>query len=389
MKRPLVLAAIAAVVGWAGLGLGFAFDPRRTLFAYLAAFGFYLTTAVGALTMAMAARSVRARWFVALLRLAEAPAATLPIFVLLVVPILVGVGALYPWAGSLDGFPAEERLLIARKAAWLSVPFFDVRLVGYLLAFSGLAAVLVRGSRAQDRAADPAAAAAIARRLRVLSAAGLPAIGLLITWASFDLWMSLQPTFVSTVFGIYVGTGGFVAALALIAVLSATLRARGRLPPEVAASHHHALGKLLLSFVIFWAYIAFVQLLIIWIGDVPREIGFFLRRTEGSWAAMTWALVLAQFAVPFAALLSRNLKRRPRRLAWIAGLVLVGHFLDFEWLVLPVHDRAGVAPHLADLAALLAQGGVLVAGGLLAFRGRATVPAADPDLPASLEYETR
>lgn len=389
MRRALVAAAIAAGVGWLGLAIGFALEPRRTLYAYLAVFGFYLTTAVGALAMAMAARSVRARWFVVLLRLAEAPAATLPLFLLLAVPVLVGAGAVYPWAGSLEGFSLEDRRLIARKAGWLSVPFFDVRVVLYLLAFAALAAALVRGSRAQDRAAGPVEAAAIARRLRVLSAAGLPAIGLLLTFASFDLWMSLQPTFVSTVYGIYVFSGGFAAALALIAVLSAALGARGRLPPEVAASHHHALGKLLLSFVIFWGYIAFVQLLIVWIADVPREIDFYLRRTEGSWAGMTWALALAQFAIPFALLLSRDLKRRPRRLAAVAVLVLVAHFLDFAWLVLPVHDRAGVAPHLVDLAALLAQGGVLVLGGLLAFRGRAAVPAADPDLAASLEYRTR
>ena len=387
MRRALLVSAIAAAAGWPGLLAGFVLDPRRTLFAYLAAFGFYFSTAVGALVLVMTARALRARWFVVLRRLAEAPAATLPLFPLLAVPLLAGAGTLYPWAGPLDAFPAEERHLLAAKAAWLSVPFFAGRCFVYLLVVAALGALLGRGSLAQDHAGSPEAAAAVGRRLQALSAGGLPVVALALTFASFDLFMSLEPTWLSTVYGVYVFAGGFLAALALVAVLAALLRRR--LPDEVAASHRHALGKLLLSFVIFWAYIAFVQLLIVWIADVPREIGFYLRRTHGTWAAVTWALALGQFAVPFALLLSRDRKRRPVYLAAVSVLVLLAHRLDFEWLVLPVHDRAGYAPHPADLAALAAQGGLLVLGALFAFRGRAPLAVADPDLARSLEYRTR
>lgn len=388
MRTALLAAAAAAVLGFLGLGAGFVLDPRRTLFAYLSAFGFFLSTAVGALVLVMIARAVRARWFVALRRLAEAPMATLPLFLPLALPLLLGAETLYPWAGGLEGFTEEERRLLAKKAVWLSVPFFSVRCLGYLLVLSALAALLARGSLAQDRA-GPEEAAALDRRLRALSAGALPAVALVVTFASFDLWMSLEPTWFSTVYGVHVFAGGFVAALALTAVLSASLRARGRLPEEVAASHHHALGKLLLAFVIFWGYVAFVQLLIVWMADLPREIGFYLRRTEGSWRAVTWALALSHLVVPLAALLSRDLKRRPVGLAAVGVLLLAAHRLDFDWLVLPVHDRAGYRPHFADLAALLAQGGLLVLAGLLAFRGRTTVPAGDPDLARSLEYRTR
>jgi hypothetical protein len=389
MTRALLLAAVAAAVGWLGLVAGLVLDPRRTLFAYLAAFGCFFSAAVGALLLVMTARAVRARWFVPLRRLAEVPMATLPVFLVLALPVLVGAGTLYPWAGSLEGFSPAERHLIAEKAAWLSVPFFVVRCLVYLAILAGLAALLARGALLQDRAAGTDRTLALDRRLQALSAGGLPAVALVLTFASFDLWMSLEPAWFSTVYGVYVFAGGFLAALALVAVFSAVLRARGRLPAEVAASHHHALGKLLFAMVVFWGYIAFVQLLIVWIADLPREIGYYLRRTEGSWAAVTVALALARFVVPFAVLLSRDVKRHPRQLAAVAGLVLFGHLVDFGWLVLPVRDPGGYRPHPVDLAAFLAVGGVAVLAGLLASRGRATVPVGDPDLARSLEYRTR
>ncbi len=388
MRRALLVAGVAAGVGWLGLLLGFLLEPRRTLFAYLAMYGFGLSTAVGALILVMSAWSIRARWFVVLRRLAEAPMATLPVFVLLLLPLLVGAGTLYPWAGSLEQFPAEERQLVAAKGAWFSVPFFAARCLVYLAALAGLATVLARGSLRQDRAASPEAALDLDRRLQAVSAGGLPAVALIFTFACFDLWMSLEPAWFSTVYGVYVFAGGFVAALALVAVLSAAFRARGKLPEEVAASHHHALGKLLLSFVIFWGYIAFVQFLLIWIADLPREVGFYLRRTEGSWKAVTWALALGHFVVPFAVLLSRDLKRRPKRLALVAVWILAFHLVDFVWLVLPVRDP-GYVLHPVDLVAFLAIAGTASLAGLLAYRGRATVPVGAPDLGGSLEYRTR
>lgn len=387
MRRALVASAITAAAGWLGVGICFLVDPRRTLFAYLASFGFWFSTAVGALVLVMTGHAIRARWFVALRRLSEVPMATLPVFLLLVLPLLLGASTLYPWAGSLDMFSPEERHLLAEKGAWFSLPFFAGRCLVYLLGFATLAAILTRGSVAQDHAARPEDSVAIGRRLQILSAGGLPAVALLLTFASFDLFMSLEPTWLSTMYGVYVFAGGFLAAQALAAILATAFR--HQLLPEVSASHFHALGKLLFSFVIFWAYIAFVQFLIIWIADLPREVRFYLHRTEGSWAAVTWLLVLAHFVVPFALLLSRELKRRPALLAWVAILLILAHRLDFEWLVLPVHDRSGYSPHLADLAAFLAQGGVLVLAGLLAFRGRPAVAVGDPELARSLEYRTR
>jgi hypothetical protein len=190
--------------------------------------------------------------------------------------------------------------------------------------------------------------------------------------------MSLEPLWLSTVYGIYVFSSGFVAALAVLGIAAAPER------PEIRTPHRYALGKLLLSMVIFWAYAAFVQLLVIWIANVPYEVAFYLRRIEGGWLVVAVAIGVAHFALPFLALLSREWKRRPRALAAICAWLLAAHYLHLYWLVMPVYGP--LAPHWLDLAALAVNAGAVGLFAALRYRDRPLFAAGDPSFAQALGY---
>ena len=262
------------IVGSALCILGFVVDARTAYGAYLTAYVAVLGTVLGALILVMMSYATGARWFVVLRRLTETAAATVPVLLLLFVPILLGLHDLYPWVPPLDRVDAPMRALVQQKHAYLNVPFFLVRGAVYFGVWLAIALLLRRWSVRQDDEHG----VRLTRWQRRLSAGGLPAVAVTLTFASFDWMMSLTPAWYSTIYGVYVFAGGFVAALALIAVLAAIEHETGRLADPVIGHHFQALGKLLLTFVMFWAYIAFAQILIIWIGGIPAEVSWYAVR---------------------------------------------------------------------------------------------------------------
>jgi len=200
-----------------------------------------------------------------------------------------------------------------------------------------------------------------------LAAAGLPILGITLTFAAFDWIMSLTPAWFSAIFGLYVFAGGFIAALGLVAVVAPGA-------PAVGPSHTHALGKLTFAFVIFWAYMAYAQGFLIWIADKPEEVTWYLPRVGGSWGVLFVAVIAANFVLPFALLLSRDLKRHPRALAAVGAWLLVAHYLDVAWMVLPVLHPTGIRAHWLDLAALAAVGGLAAAAASARLRRTPSCP---------------
>lgn len=369
---------VAGLVGAVAFAVGLVVAPRQALFSYLAAWSWAATIAIGALVFVMIGHVMKATWTVVFRRAAEAIAGTLPLLALLFVPVLVGMAQLYPWAGPHDALTPEVHHVLAKKAAWLAPGVFSGRAVFYLAAWLAVAELLRRWSVGQDRAADPVA---LTTRMRNLSAAGLPLTGLTLTFAAFDWIMSLTPVWFSAIFGLYVWAGGFVAALGLTAVA-------GRATPALTASHSHALGKLTFAFVVFWAYMAYAQGFIIWIANKPEEVTWYLPRVAGSWGALFVIVVAANFVFPFAVLLSRDLKRHPRALAAVGGWLLLAHYLDVYWMILPVLHPGGAAVHWLDLAALLCVGGLAGALALVRLARQPRLPEADPAYAAALRYRT-
>ena len=372
-----------AVLGAAGLVIGAFVDREHLFHAYLTAYAFAVSVAGGALVFLMIGHAMNAGWPVVVRRLTETIVASLPLLVLLFVPLLFGLHTLYPWTRpeTLTD-EATRRLVLARKP-YLDVPFFLVRTAIYLVVWAMIGTLLRRWSLARD--ADPRTE--VNARMRALSAGALPAVGVTLSFASFDWLMSLTPGWFSTMYPVYWFAGGFVAALALLVVLTFAAQEAGYLP-EISLAHYYALGRMLLAFVIFWAYAAYFQFFLIWIANRPDEVGFFADRARGPWLVVTVVLIVAQFVAPFFALLSYRLKHRPRQLAFVATWILVAHYLDVHWLVMPaVRPRAPY--HWLDLAAMLAVGGACTAFSLTRLRGRAIVPVHDPALVRALRYQSR
>jgi hypothetical protein len=377
--------AAALLVGAGGLALcalGFASDPRQALFSWLAAWVYGLTIALGALIFVMIGHVTAAGWFVALRRLTETIAASLPLFALLFLPLALGLEKLYPWVAPAPSLDARSLELIAHRRPYLNVPFFLGRAALYFAIWGGVAALLRRWSLRQDEAPAPALTA----RSRALAAGAMPPVGLALAFASFDWIMSLTTKFESSIFGVYTFAGAILAALALVVIASFLARRAGLLPAGVSASHDYALGRLLLTFVVFWAYIAFSQLVIVWLADLPEELGWYRARFAGSWAPVGVFLLVGHFAMPFLLLLSYRLKRRAAALAAVAAWLLFAHYVDVYWLVLPALHEAGARPHWLDLAALAGVIGPATAFTLFRLRGHALVPKNDPALAASLRY---
>jgi len=377
-------ALAAGVAGLLLTAIGFAVDRDQAAFSYLAAFAFWIGIALGMLLFIMIHHAMNSSWFVVLRRPAEAIAATLPLFLLLFLPLLAGAGALYPWLAPGDAIPAALAAEIDRKRAYLNLPFFLGRGAAYFLIWIATSHLLRRWSIRQA-AGD---GVALARRQRVLSALMLPPVSFALTFAAFDWLMSLSPEWYSTVFGVYYFAGAALAALSLLAALAFLLQRAGGLAGAITVSHYHALGKLMLTFLIFWAYIAFVQLLLIWIADLPQEVQWYVVRTRGGWAVLAGVLVIGHFLLPLFALLMRPLTRRPAALAAIAGWLLLMHYVDVYWLVLPALHGEGVRPHWLDLAAWAGVGGIVFAYALRLLATAPLLPAGDPRLERSLSFIT-
>lgn len=356
--RQLVSRALALGVGGLLLfGLGLLLDPRQALMSYLAAYATMLSLGLGALTLVMISNITGARWFAPFRRPAEAVAATAPLFALLFLPLVFGLRDVYPWVPPAASLGPAAKASLEAKRIYLNVPFFLLRAVLYFAVWIATSLLLRHWSVRQEMQSMERPA----RRTRALSAGGLPAVGLTLSFAAFDWLMSLSPAWFSTIYGLYYFAGAFLGALALLAAVTPGAERARLLGGTVSGDEYHALGKLLLTFVVFWAYIAFSQLLIIWIADVPQEVSWYLPRLGGSWGGLALVLLVGQFGLPFLLLLFRGVKRSPRVLAKIGFWLLLMHYLDVYWLVLPQLWPAGVHLHWLDLVTLTAVGGLTLA----------------------------
>jgi hypothetical protein len=372
------------VIGFAFVLLGIVTTPRQAYMSYLVAYAAVLGTVLGALILVMLSFLVAARWYVVLRRLTEAIAGTFPVLALLFIPILFGLTDIYPWAMPVQSLPRELQNEIAKKAAYLNVPFFTIRAVAYFAIWIVLAWLLRRWSVRQDHEGG----VALTLRMRRLSAAGAPFLAIALTFASFDWLMSLTPAWWSTVYGVYFFGGAIVAGISLVALLALVAARTGALEGYAGDEHFGALGKVLLTFVIFWAYIAFAQLLIIWIADIPAESSWYIVRLRGDWGQVGLALLIFHFALPFLLLLPRDLKRRPRAMASIGVMLLIMHYFDVYWLAMPVIHPVGMTIHWLDFASLAAVVGLTTASGIWLFHRSAPVPVGDPYFQESVRYGT-
>jgi len=377
---------VAAGVGLAGIVVSVALAAftsdgfKRLAFAYLTSFAWGLSLALGALFFVILQHLTRAGWSVVVRRLAEGVASTLPFWAVMAVPVLAFMPMLYPWVRR-DVVAADPLLQV--KSAYLNVPFFVVRLVLFFVVWVLLARFFAGRSHLQDETGDPGLSLLMQRR----AAPAMIAFALTLTFASFDLLMSVGPHLFSTIFGVYYFSGALVGFVALLTVIALLVQRAGLLRRAITVEHYHDLGKLLFAFTVFWAYIAFSQYMLYWYAAIPEETGWFVRRQSHGWGWVGLKLVFGQFLLPFLALLSRTPKRRPRTLAVAAVWILLVHWVDLYWLVMPEVSPGSAMPQLVDFTVLVAVAALGVAATVLALRRHSLLAERDPRLTESLAFE--
>jgi hypothetical protein len=360
-------------------GIGAVVEPAQFFRSYLVAFVYWLSIAMGCFAIAMLHHLSRGGWGLMIRRLLEAASRTLPLLALFFVPLLAGLRVLYPWARpeTVAGDP-----LLRHQAAYLNVPFFVLRTAFYFAVWGGFAFRLNRMSLRQDRDGD----GGLSRRMQIAAAPGLVLYCLTSTFASIDWLMSLDPHWHSAIYGFYFVGGQAVSAMAFVIVVALYLSRRRPMSELLRPIHFQDYGKLLLTFVVLWTYFSVSQLIIVWQGNLPEEIGWYQGRLSGPWRWVSLLLVALHFALPLFLLLSRDLKKDVRRLAAVAMLLLVMRWVDLFWLAAPAFSPGRVAVHWLDLAAPVALGGLWVGVFAGELSRRPLLPAGDPFLAEALGH---
>lgn len=372
-------ALAAGIAGAALSAIGFFASPFQFYRSYLWPYLFIVALSVGPLAWLMLQYVTGGAWGVIIRRPCEAAARTLPLVALMFLPIFIGIPNLYPWSHA-KVVAADE--LLRHKQPYLNLPFFLVRAAVYFAGWLLLSWFFNRWSATEDRE-GPAVAH---RKMGAMAGPGLLFWGFSVTFMSIDWVLSIDPKWFSTIFGMLFMASQALTAMAFLIALMVLLSYRRPMSEILTARHLHDLGKFLLALVMVWAYFSFSQFLIIWSGNLPEEIPWYLARLNGGWQYVALALVLGHFALPFALLLSRDLKRNFKLLAAIAVFILLMRFVDLYWLVAPCFRQASWGVSWMDFTAPIGLTGIWLAYFLRQLEKRPLMPLHDPHLEEALEH---
>ncbi len=392
-KAPLLItAAVVLLAVGAGLcfvgGISSGDEAKASMkyltHSYLANFMFLFSFSIGALFFVLIQFLTRAGWSTSILRVAEILMAILPWSAVLFLPIILfmfaGDSSLYAW-----NQPKENigNAIIAAKTGYLAVGFFTIRTLIYVGLLSMMAMWFFAKSRAQDETGD----VELSLDRQKWSAPMVMAFALIVSFAAFDWVMSIDADWYSTIFGVYIFTASMLAFFALMAILCMKLQQAGKLQNLVSVEHYHDMGKFMFGFTLFWAYIAFSQLLLIWYADIPEETNWYRVRLEHGWEYFSYGMIFVHFAIPFLALMSYHVRRHRTALFFWSCWLIVVHWMDMTYLILP--NVPGGLPVLPFLGHFLGGVGMLLI--LFAFftiraSGVPLVAMRNPRLPEALTY---
>jgi len=363
------------LVGIAGVLLAvvaFLLDRDQFLRSYLFAYIYWTGMALGCLAILLMHHVVGGKWGMLIRRLCEAGARTLPFMGLLLVPVLFGMGTLYVWARP----EAIHDANIQSKAAYLNVPFFIARAVIYFSIWFLYAYLLSKWSAAQDRNGDER----LIGKMRSLSAPGLVVFTLTTTFAFIDWIMSLEPHWFSTIYGAMFMVGEMLESFAFVIALMIILSRKSPIKDYITPQHIHDLGNMMFAFMVLWAYLSFSQFIIIWSGNLPEEIPWYVSRLRGGWGWVAITLVIFHFAVPFALLLMRGVKRRADRLFRVCLLMIAIRLVDVYWITEPAFYGQRIQIHWIDFVTPVAVGGLWLAVFFRQLKLQPLLPLQDPRL---------
>lgn len=321
-QRSLVIGVIAAIASVAGVFLA----PGSFYSAYLIGFMFWLGLSLGCMAILMLYHLVGGAWGTVIRRILESGMMTLPLMFVLFIPILLNLPKLYFWARP----GLTDPKIIEIHQSYLNFNGILLRYIVYFVIWIGMAYFLNRWSTEQDSIAGQSTL-----RFRAMSSIGLVIYSLTISFAVIDWVMSLQARWISTIYGLLFIAGEALSAFCFCVVVESILAKRKPMSEYLTDTEVHDHGKFMLAFVMVWAYFNFSQWLIIWAGNLPEEIPWYVRRMNGGWETVGLFLVVFHFAVPFALLLSRQLKRKTRTLVWLASWLIFMRIVDIFWHIEP------------------------------------------------------
>jgi len=379
LKRWRSRALAAGIAGAVLCAIGLFTSPFQFYRSYLWFYLFIVGVSVGSLAWLMLQYLTGGAWGVVIRRPCEAAARTLPLVALMFVPIAIGIPNLYPWSHA-KVVAADE--ILKHKQVYLNVPFFLTRAAVYFAGWILLSWLFNRWSAREDREGP----ARVHGKMAALAGPGLIFWGFSVTFMSVDWVLSLDPHWYSTMFGMLFMAGQGLSSMAFLIALLVLLSRRLPMSEVLTPRHLHDLGKFLLALVMVWAYFSFSQFLIIWAGNLPEEIPWYLDRLRGGWQYVALALVIGHFALPFALLLSRDLKRSFKLLAAIAIFVLFMRMVDLYWLVAPDFRKGRFGLSWMDFAAPIGMGGIWLAYFLIQLGRWPLMPLNDPHLAEALEH---
>jgi hypothetical protein len=376
-QRSLVIGVVFALISGA---LAF-LRPDEFYRAYLLGFMCWLGVALGSMAIVMIRHLTGGGWGTVIRRILGAAMRTLPVLAILFIPIIIAVGQhrLYPWAMPLESIQdthirehLEKHSFI--KASYLNFSGFFIRAIIYFAIWNVLSFLLSKWSKQTDHAGAPDNSG----RFKAVAGPGLILYGFTISFAAIDWVMSLDPSWISTIFGLLILIGEVLSAMCFAVVVERILFNYKPMSEMLTPDFVHDHGKWMLTFIMVWAYFSFAQWLIIWAGNLPAEITFYLKRLSNGWGSIGLFLVLFHFAIPFALLLSRPFKRNIRTLVWLAVWMMLMRYLDLFWIIEPNFSTT-LTVTIADIVVPIAIGGVWL---WYFFRNLAALPllpAYDPD----------
>ena len=314
------------------------FRPEQFFRAYLLGFMCWLGVALGSMAILMIRHLTGGGWGMVIRRILGAAMRTVPLLALLFLPVILGIHKLYVWARPLDQVadPHLRQHLENITQTYLTTTGFILRAVFYFAIWNLLSFLLSKWSKETDRAGAPDNTS----RFKAVSGPGLILYGFTISFAAIDWIMSLDPSWISTIFGLVILIGEVLSAMCFAVVVERILFNYKPMSEMLRPDFVHDHGKWMLTFVMVWAYFNYSQWLIIWAGNLPSEITYYMRRLNGGWGYVGLIVVIFHFAVPFLILLSRPFKRNIRKLVWLAVWLLLMRYVDLFWIVEPNFSRA-------------------------------------------------
>jgi hypothetical protein len=372
-KRALIVGVVFLLL----LAVGAIINRPQFFRSYLVGYLFWTGIVLGSLALLMLQHLTGGHWGLVIRRVLEAATRTLPLVAVLFLPIIIGAHDIYPWTH--DEEMSKTPALAQKARIYLNMPGFVGRAVLYFALWGTLAYLMNKWSWEQDRTAERR----FTKRMRMLSGPGILIFVLTVTFASVDWAMSLNPEWFSTIYGLLFVGAWALSALAFAIAMMALVGRREPLARVVRPNHFQDLGKLMLAFVMLWAYFSFSQYLIVWSGNLPEEIQWYLPRVSGGWGAIALSVVIFHFALPFMLLLSASLKRDAGKLLILAIVILVIRQIDFFWMIAPEFTHSFHVSWM-DIVAPIGIGGVWLAMFFWQLNKRPLIPINDPQYDSLL-----